>query len=513
MTTDVLIGQLEARAITHRFGGALALDHVDFEVRSGEIHALLGENGAGKSTLVKVLTGALTPDEGEVVVGDVAHRLRSPRQAQDLGISVVYQDFHLFPHLTVGENIFAASPNPPSRGGLAARRAMYDSSHELLQSFGIEVDPRRLVGSLDAAERKLIEISRALLTGPGYLVLDEPTAALEPRETVRLLGVISKLRERGTGIILVTHRLGEVTEIADRATVLRNGSNVGLLERSDFSMAALAEMIVGQEVGETEPPRHVPVGVALRVRGVQVRADAAPVEIAVGRGELVSVIGLIGSGVSAVLNTACGAIPARGAEVEVDGRWRIWKSRRQAQAAGIGAVPIDRKASGLILDSSVAGNVGLATLSEFSRLGFTSKRRLREAARECQRVFDIRLASVDQPVRSLSGGNQQKVMLGRWRVRKSPILVIQEPTQGVDIGARQEIHRYLVDFAENGGSVLFSSSDLEEVRGLSHRIYVMHAGEVVAEFDNVGEAPPSRSELTQAMAAGSLSAHEKEIFE
>jgi len=244
-----------------------------------------------------------------------------------------------------------------------------------------------------------------------------------------------------------------------------------------------------------------------------VRPEARAVEIEVGRGEIVAVIGLVGSGVSAVLNTAAGAMPSRGSEVEVDGQWTSWRSRRQAQAAGLGAIPIDRKASGLFPDASVANNIGLASLESFSRLGFTSRRRLRAAATECQGVFDIRLKSVDQSVRSLSGGNQQKVMLGRWHVKGSSILIIQEPTQGVDIGARHEIHRYLVAYAERGGSVLFSSSDLEEVRTIAHRIYVMHAGEVVEEFSNRGDGRPSRSQLTQAMAAGNLTAEEKEILE
>jgi ribose transport system ATP-binding protein len=503
---------LIAQSITHTFGGAKALDDVTFEVRAGEVHALLGENGAGKSTLVKVITGALFPDSGDIFINGTVHRFRNPRQAQEQGIGVVYQDFHLFPHLTVAENIFSAAVKMPSRAGLSARSVMYAEARELLASFGIDVDPRRRVGSLDAAERKLIEISRALLRNPHYLILDEPTAALEPRETVRLLGVIDRLRQHGTGVILVTHRLGEVAEIADRATALRNGRNVGTMDRVDFSLESLAHLIVGQEVVNEQGPVHLPGEPVLKMSNLRVRSESVPVEITVGRGELVAVIGLIGSGVSTVMNAACGAIPSHGAEVEVNGKPHRFRDRRAAQALGIGAVPIDRKASGLILGASVAKNIGLANLREYATAGFSSRRKLRDVATRNQQLFDIRLQSVDQPVSSLSGGNQQKVMLGRWEANGSQILVIQEPTQGVDIGARQEIHRYLIEYAEKGGAVLFSSSDLEEVRVLAHRIYVMHAGEVVDVISNTGTDRPSRRTLTTAMAAGSLADAEKEVW-
>lgn len=506
--TDTLL----ARDITHRFGGAKALDAVTFEVCAGEIHALLGENGAGKSTLVKILTGALFPEEGDLVLNGSVQRFRNPRQAREAGIGVVYQDFHLFPHLTVAENIFSAAAHLPSRLGLSARREMYAQSRELLGNFGIDIDPRRRAGELDAAERKLIEISRALLSNPHFLILDEPTAALEPRETLQLLGVIERLREHGTGVILVTHRLGEVVEVADRATALRNGRNAGTMSRSEFSLESLAHLIVGQEVVNEQGPTHLPGEPVLRVRDLVIRREAAPVEIEVGRGELVAVIGLIGSGVSTVMNTACGATPSGDATVEVNGVAHRFRNRRSAQALGIGAVPVDRKATGLILSASVAKNIGLANLQDYATAGFSSRRKLRDVALRSKETFDIRLQSVDQSVGSLSGGNQQKVMLGRWEANGSTILVIQEPTQGVDIGARQEIHRYLINYAEQGGAVLFSSSDLEEVRVLAHRIYVMHAGEVVSVISNMGSERPSRRALTTAMAAGALADSEKEVW-
>lgn len=495
-------GSLEARDIVKRFGGAMALDAVNFECRRGEVHALLGENGAGKSTLIKILTGALPCDSGAVVVDGMEHQFRSPSEAQAAGIGVVYQDFHLFPHLTVAENVCAASDERFSRFGIVSRKRMNERAETLLQSFGIEVDAHRRVGDLDAAERKLIEISRALLLSPKYLFLDEPTAALEPRETHRLLEVIHRLKEHGTGVILVTHRLGEVIEVADRATALRDGTFAGCVLSADFSAPVLAGLVVGQAVTDHEGPTHEAGEVVMAARGLVTRDGAEPVEIVVRERELVAVIGLVGSGVSGVLNSLAGVTPIPDdARVTLRDRAFDPQNPRAAQLLGVGFVPQDRKEKGLFPHRSCAENIALPSLPAFSSMGFARRSAMRAAADACRSVFDIRWVSSAQPVSSLSGGNQQKVMLSRWLVRKSQFLIIQEPSQGVDIGARHQIHRYLVDFAAQGGSVLFSSSDLDEVRAISHRIYVMHAGEVVREFRNDETRHVTRTELTQAMAA------------
>lgn len=492
---------LRAEQVTKAFGDALALKAVDFTCSAGEVHALLGENGAGKSTLIKILTGAMAPDSGTVTVDGASHQFRSPLEAQAAGIGVVYQDFQLFPHLTVAENICAASAGEVTRAGFLSRRRMNDKAAGILANFGIDVDPRREVRLLDAAERKLVEISRALQTDPQYLFLDEPTAALEPKETHRLLSMIDRLRAHGKGVILVTHRLQEINEIADRATALRDGEYAGTLDRAQFSRDALSELVVGRAVEQHLGPQHAPGDVRFHISGLTLRADSTPVDITVRERELVAVVGLIGAGVSSVMKVAGGATATpKGTRLVLDGDETRLRSPIHAQGHGVGFVSNDRKAQGLVPLRSSAENIALPSLRRFGG-PFVHRKAFRRAAADCQQVFDIRWTSPDQPVGSLSGGNQQKVMLSRWRVRESTLLVIQEPSQGVDIGARLQIHEYLVEFARSGGAVLFSSSDLDEVRDIAHRIYVMHAGEVVAEFVNNSDQPVSRSLLTQAMAA------------
>lgn len=491
--------RLTATGVTHRYGGVAALSDVSFDVSTGEVHALLGENGAGKSTLVRVLTGALSPDSGELAIDGRRLRLHSPRDAQSAGIGVVHQDYHLFPDLTVAENVCAISVHAPSRGRLVDRRRMVERARTLLQELGMDLDPQRRAGNLDAAERKLIEIARALLQGPRFLLLDEPTAALEPRETDRLLEVIGRLRDRGTGIILVTHRLGEVCRVADRASALRDGRGVGTLPREELTPGALTQLIVGSAVQDLDGPAHEAGPPALQISGLRIRPDAQPVDLHVGEREVVAVIGLVGSGAPAVLGALAGSVPHPGARIVVDGREVRIGGPRDARRHGIGFAPEDRKRTGLLLGQSIAANMGLGSLPNWSRRGFTDRRALRAAAVQAGEVFDIRYRSVEQPVGSLSGGNQQKVLLGRWHVAGVTTLVVQEPSQGVDIGARHEIHKHLVSFAAAGGRVLFSSSDIDEVRAVAHRIYVLHAGEVSAVFDNTGPERPSRAALTEAM--------------
>lgn len=495
------IRSLEAGGIDKAFGGAHALVDVSFQCNSGEVHALLGENGAGKSTLVKILTGALAQDAGSIAVDGERQHWRSPADAKLAGVGVVYQDFQLFPHLTVSENVCAGMKPPRGRFGFSSRKFMRKNASEVLERFGINIDPRRNVSSLDAAERKLTEIARALIRSPKFLFLDEPTAALEPAETERLLEIIRGLSERGTGVIFVTHRLAEVQAVADRATALRDGALAGTLDSSEFTKESLTRLVVGRAVSQHLGPQHQPGETIMRLQSAPQRTDALPLDIHVRQGELVAVTGLVGSGVSKLMRTV-GGVEATGKNdrLWLDGQEVSFAGPRQAQAAGIGFVSQDRKGESIIPLRSAAENIALPSLSVFGRFGFTLRRKMVSAADECQKLFNIKWTSSQQPISSLSGGNQQKAVLGRWIVQGSRFLVIQEPSQGVDIGARQQIHDHLVAFAEAGGSILFSSSDLDEVRDIAHRIYVMHAGEVVAEFENDRTRQVSREELTQAMA-------------
>ena len=492
---------LSAEHITHRFGGPPVLRDVSFDVRPGQIHALVGENGAGKSTLVKVLTGALVPTEGDLRIDGVIRHIGSPRAAQALGVGVVHQDYNLFPDLSVAMNICGIGVDtgsgwPPSTHRRRSRRA----ARAFLDELGIDIDPDLPAGKLEAAGRKIVEICRALIHRPRYLLLDEPTAALEPQETRRLLDVMTSLRDRGTGIILVSHRLGEIVDVADRATALRDGVNVGSLRRGEITPEKLTRLMVGSDVEQLDGPAHPPGAERLAVRGVRLRPSARPVEITVHDSEVVAVVGLLGSGCVDLLSVVTGTRPADEGTVEIDGTPVRLTSPGVAARLGIGYAPEDRKRLGLVMSRSIRDNMTLTSLPRWTRFGFLRRRALNAAVAEGAERFDIRCRDLGQTVETLSGGNQQKVLLARLGLARSRVIVLHEPSQAVDVGARRAIHEYIVEFARAGGSVLVSSADIDEVRAIAHRVYVLHGGEVVGEYRNVGPSRPSRSVLSHAIA-------------
>lgn len=492
---------LGARDVVQRFGGALALDGVSLTVRAGEIHALLGENGAGKSTLVKILTGALAPTSGAVLLDGHEQRWSSPRAASSAGVAVVHQDYHLFPALSVADNILAGRHDTPTSMGIVQRRKARALAHQLLSGVGVDIDVDRFAGTLDAAERKLVEIARALANRPRYLVLDEPTAALEPRETDRLLALMRRLAEQGTGLVFVTHRLNEVLSVCDRASVLRDGHLVGTFSRGQLERNALIKCIVGAEVIDHAGPTHQCGEVLLAATGVRLRASVPAFDVQLHRGELVGVVGLLGSGTREFIRHFAGVRPLRGAVTTLHGRPIRPATPRAAQRLGIGYIPEDRKRSGVFPLMSIADNLALARLDYYATAGLRRPKRFKRAAEAMKSRYSIRCADIHQNVGHLSGGNQQKVLFGRWLSSGVEVLLVEEPTQGVDIGARLELHEHLVEFAREGGAVLFVSADLEEVRALSHRILVIHDGELVREFDCRLEGPPPREVLTAAMMA------------
>lgn len=492
--------RLRAREVGMRYGRARVLDGVSFDVGPGEIHALLGENGAGKSTLVRILTGALRPTDGHVSIGDVAQTWDTPRAASRAGVAVVHQNYHLFPALSVAENIAVAERRGPTRLGLVRRGVVREQARSLLAELGIDIDVDRAASSLDAAERKLVEIARALALRPRFLFLDEPTAALEPAQSARLLKLMRRLAGQGTGVVFVTHRLSEVQEVADRGTVLRDGRNAGSLPRAELVRDRLVELIVGSGVADSAGPTHDPGPVVVSVSGVRLRPSAPEISVDLRRGELVGVIGLIGSGTSELLRHVAGVRPLPGAVLSLTGSVVRPRTPLAAQRLGIGYVPEDRQRAGVLPVMSIAENLALASIGRHAAAGFVRRRRIAAEAEDVRRRYAIRCAGVQQRVGELSGGNQQKVLVGRWLSRGVDVLVMEEPTQGVDIGARAEIHQHLVDYARAGGSVLFASSDVDEVRLLSHRILVIHDGQLVAQFD-CSAAPPPRGGLTAAMTA------------
>jgi ABC-type sugar transport system ATPase subunit len=468
-----------ARTITKTFGPVVALDEVSFACERGEIHALLGENGAGKSTLIKLLVGAHQPDGGTLTFDDAPVVLHSPQDAIARSVAVVHQDYHVWPDLTVAENVIGTLPHPPQRGGLTAARPMRAQARALLDRLAIDIDVNRPVRELDAAEKKFIEIARALALDATFLILDEPTASLEQRESERVLALLERLRAENHGIILVTHRLEEVVRTADRATILRDGRNAGLVGRENMRGDVLVEAILGRPPDEPALPRASSGTPRLAFAGVRTREGAPPFDLTLHRGEILGLTGVVGSGAVHLVRALGGRRPLAGTLL-VDGKPLLIRTAADAVRAGIGTIPEDRKGAGLALEASVADNIAFASLHRVSRFGFTDTRKRDAIAEEYRASLGIRCASIHAPVGSLSGGNQQKVLIARWLASGAGVIAIEEPTHGVDIGAKAEIHRQLAAFAEAGGSVIFMSTELRELLAIAHRIAIFHGGRLEA---------------------------------
>jgi rhamnose transport system ATP-binding protein len=483
---------LQAAGITKTFGAVQALRDVSFDLWSGEVHALVGENGAGKSTLIKVITGAESPDAGTLSVGGTPIRHMDPPMARALGIAAIYQQPALFPDLTVVENI--ALPLERSHGWRAidwnGRRSL---AGDLLRRVGASIDPDRLVESLSMPEQQLVEIAKAVGADARILIMDEPTAALTDREVDTLFGVVRRLRSDGVGIVYISHRFDEVFAIADRITVLRDGQTAGTVEPGATTRAELIRLMVGREVLAVYPKRSAPIGpAALDVRHVSSRAAGIrDVSLTVRRGEIVGLAGLVGSGRTQLAETLFGLTPADAGEILIDGETVTIADPREAIAAGLAYVPEDRRRHGVVMAMSVAANTSLASLDRTSRRGLLDRAAERRTAEEYVGRFRIRTPSVLAEVGTLSGGNQQKVALARWLATSPSVLILDEPTQGVDVGSKAEIHGLIQELAGRGMAILMISSELPEILGLSNRIAVMHAGTVRAVLGR-DEATQSR---------------------
>lgn len=477
------LGSFEANSITVRYGNAAALDAVSFSLQPGEIHALVGENGAGKSTLVRVLTGATSPTNGSLVLDGMSVSFASPREAQAAGVAVVHQDNQLFPDLTVWENVAATASLPARFGPFVARRATARRVERIFDEFQIDVDPGGRARELAAAERKIVEIARAVLLEPRFLLLDEPTATLTPGESEHLAELIRRLRDSGQGIVLVTHHLEEVLGLADRTTVLRDGRWAGTYPRADLTRETLVRAMLGDQIEErARTAREGSEQAALEIEELQLSPSARPIRLSLRGGEIVAMVGLIGSGATALLERLSGSRNDLPAAIQVAGSRQKLRSPADAVRHGIGFLSADRKEAGIVGDQSVAVNVALASLPSLSRFGFCDRRRMGTMAENARRRLGIRCQSVRQPIRTLSGGNQQKALIGRWLASGVAVMLIDEPTHGVDIGARAEIHRHLHDFAADGGSLLLATSDLDEALVIADRILVMRRGEIGAEL-------------------------------
>ncbi len=473
------------RGIVKHFPGVRALDGIDLDVAAGEVHCLLGQNGAGKSTLIKVLAGAHRPDAGRITWRGEDLRIPRPQAALDRGIATIYQELDLVDGLTVAENIHLGHER--SRFGVTRRGATNAAAADLLRRLGHpEMAPDREVGRLSAAGKQIVSMARALSYDARLIVMDEPSAVLDREEVNRLFTVIRDLAAQGIAIVYISHRLEEIRRIGDRITVLKDGRTVaGGLDAAGTSTREVIRMMTGRSIEYVFPDRTAPAASeeepVLRVEGLTRAGEFSDVSFDVRPGEIVGLAGLVGSGRTEILETVYGARRPAAGTVRVDGR-RLRPGRvGAAMAAGIGFCPEERKSQALILGDAVHRNITLASLARFSRAGFLDGERERRAAAEHTTALDVRPAGVDRPAGTLSGGNQQKVVLARWLLRDCRVLLLDEPTRGVDVGARTEIYALIRALAGRGIAIVVVSSEIEEVIGLADRVLVVSAGRIVSE--------------------------------
>jgi rhamnose transport system ATP-binding protein len=475
---------IELRAVSKSFAGIKVLNAVSFDIRPGEVHALMGENGAGKSTLIKIMAGLHQADEGEIRVNGQAVKFSSPRDAHSAGIATVHQELLLFPELTVAENIFLGQ-TPKTALGTIDWQTMRRRARELLEALDSgDLDIDQKVASLSVGNRQRIEIARALAQDARVLIMDEPTAALAEHDVQRLMSIVRSLCARGVAIVYVSHRMPEIFSLAHRVTVLRDGQHVATKPVSEVDEAQLVSMMVGRSIDRLYPAKQGKDGdVILELEDVSYRTAVHNISLKLKRGEILGLAGLVGSGRTETALTIFGITPASSGQILIDGKPVTIASPEAARDLGIAYVPEDRGHQGLIRAQTIGENIALANLKNLMRGLFVDARRVTAEAKTAISRFGIRARGPEQPVRQLSGGNQQKVVLGKWLATNPRILIMDEPTRGIDVGAKAEIHLLMRKLAGEGMAILMISSELPEVLGMSDRVLVMNAGRIVAEFD------------------------------
>lgn len=473
---------LEARGISVRFGGVPALTDVDLTLRAGRCTALVGENGAGKSTLAKVLSGLQLSNAGTVAFGGQTLELGHPRAARDGGIALVPQEPAIFSHLTVAENI-AVADRPTHRAGILDLKRARAQAKELLDVVEARCAPHEQAGSLSIADKHLVSLARALASEPHILILDEVTAALSPREVSHLFAVVRTLLERGTAVVMVTHRLDEVIELAHDILVLRDGVKVVQCEMSGVTKDEIVELMLGRRIGELYPRvDHTAGAEALRIEGLSSSGNFRDFSATLRHGEILGIAGLVGSGRSEIARCLVGIDHSDGGSLWVDGVPYVPKSPRAAMQVGLVYIPEDRVHDGLIAEMSIVQNMSLAVLPRLSPRLFMRTAKERELARTTAGALQVKASSLRQPVATLSGGNQQKVLLGKWLAAEPRVMILDEPTRGVDVGTKAEIHRRISELTREGLGIILISSELEEVVAMSDRVLALFEGSVVDEF-------------------------------
>ena len=481
---------LSAEGIRKEFPGVVALDDVEFKLKRGTVHALMGENGAGKSTLMKILAGIYTPDKGEIRLKGVDIRLKSPLDALENGIAMIHQELNLMPFMTVAENIWIRR-EPKNRFGFVDHGEMNRITARLFDRLKIKIDPEIEVRHLSVASRQMVEIAKAVSYESDVLIMDEPTSALTEREVAHLFEIIRVLREQGIGIVYITHKMNELFEIADEFSVFRDGKFIGTHASNDVTRDDIIRMMVGREITQMFPKEEVPIGdVVLSVKNLALDGVFRDVSFDVRAGEILGIAGLVGSGRSNVAETLFGVTPASSGTISIDGKTLSINSPNTAIRHRMAFLTEDRKDTGCLLILDILENMQIAVLQDrFVKGGFVTEKQITAACEEMSRKLRVKTPNLQERIENLSGGNQQKVLIGRWLLTNPRILILDEPTRGIDVGAKAEIHRLVTELARNGVAVIMISSEMPEVLGMSDRIMVMHEGRVTGFLD--------RAEATQ----------------
>ncbi len=498
MTQSQEVILLSMDGIEKSFPGVKALNGVHLDLKKGEVHAVVGENGAGKSTLIKVLAGVHMPDSGSTIINGEPVHFSTPLDAQEAGIAVIYQEFNLVPALTVRENILLG--HETSKWGFFARKAEHNMVSSLFERMNVRLDPEAICSQLSVAQQQLVEIAKALSTGARIIVMDEPSATLTNQEVEKLFAIIKDLQSQGIGIIYISHRLNEIFEVADRVTVLRDGDYIDTKPVSEVDRDMLIEMMVGRSIKNEFPKVAVELGdVRLEIRNLAREADDTGVSFQVLSGEMLGLTGLVGAGRTELARLIFGADRAAKGSVFLDGQELTIRSPLDAIKKGICLLTEDRKAQGLVLGLSSRENFALPNMGHWSKWGFVAGKKERSRFDEYINSLRIKLSHQDQLAKNLSGGNQQKVLLARWLESNSDVIIFDEPTRGIDVGAKYEIYLLMNKLAASGKAIIMISSELPEVLGMSDRILVMHEGHISGEITDVANAT---QEQIMALAVG-----------
>jgi ribose transport system ATP-binding protein len=494
---------IEMKGISKSFSGNKVLDQVDFQLLPGEIHALMGENGAGKSTLIKILTGIYERDAGKVFIKGKEVQFKNPKEAEQFGIAVIHQELNIIPYLTVYENMFLGKELTVGRLGITKDKEMKRKTKEYLNRLGIEIDPNMEAGNLSVGQQQMIEIARAVAADTEVLIMDEPTAALTEREIEALFKVISSLKKQGVGIVYVSHRMEEIFQICDQISVLRDGQFIGTKEVAKTNFDEIVKLMVGRQLGERFPERDTKIGQErFKVENLTSKGSFENIRFSVHQGEIVGVAGLMGAGRSEIMQAIFGYRKMDGGKVFIDGKEMTIKSPYDAIKAGIAFVTEDRKSQGLILELSVRENLSITTLDKISKNSLISSKTEISLADEMIEKLHVKTSGREISVKSLSGGNQQKIVIGKWLGIHPKILILDEPTRGVDVGAKKEIYQLMNDLTKQGVSIIMVSSELPEILGMSDRILVIHEGKLAAELD---KSEANQENIMQSATGGSKS--------